>query len=69
MKDLIEALTIFAKYQKDTRWPTFCDHDILIIMGVGKDVVSVEDQARLEKLDFKWDDREQNWYSFRFGSS
>lgn len=69
MKDLIEALTIFAKYQADTRWPTLCQHDVLSITGVDKDAVSAEDQARLNALGFKWDGVEQNWYSFRFGSA
>jgi hypothetical protein len=66
VKDLIEALTIFAKY-KDEKSPTHCDHDVLMIMGVTKDEVSAEDQARLEELGFIWS--VGYWRSYRFGSA
>lgn len=66
MKDLIEALTIFAKYT-DTKYPTNCVHDELWIMDVGYDEVSKEDRKRLDKLGFIWND--EAWISFRFGSA
>jgi hypothetical protein len=68
MKDLIEALTIFAKY-KDERWPTICVHDELIIVGIGRAEISTDDQKRLVELGFDWDDHDDHWRSFRFGSA
>lgn len=68
MKDLIEALTIFLKY-KDEQWPTHCEHDVLYIIGVTHDEVSVEDRARLEQLGFHWAENDESWQSFRFGSA
>jgi len=72
MKKLIEALTIFAKYQ-DLEWPTHCEHDVLHIMGITKDEVSLEDQARLEELGFLWSDarsgEDGGWISYHFGSA
>lgn len=68
MKDLIEALTIFAKY-KDVRNPTHCEHDVLTIMAVTLEEVSEEDRARLETLGFFWDPAEEAWRSFRYGSA
>ncbi len=69
MKDLIEALTIFAKY-KDLHNPTHCEHDVLYIMGVTKDEISQEDAARLKELGFIWSESDGGcWKSFRFGSA
>ena len=68
MKDLIEALTIFSKYT-DTRCPTICSHDMLSIAGVDREQVSEEDRKRLEELDFIWDDDDEFYFSYRFGSA
>jgi hypothetical protein len=68
MKDLIEALTIFAKY-RDEKWPTHCEHDVLTIMGIG-DEVSEADKDRLAELGFIWSTADGGaWISFRFGSA
>lgn len=69
MRDLIEALTIFAKYQPDTRWPTVCSHDVLTIVDVGQLAPTTEDRVRLEALGFFWSEHEEAWQSFRFGSA
>lgn len=69
MNDLIEALQILAKYQKETKWPTHCEHDLLCVMGVGKDAPSEEDRCRLDELGFQWMSSEECWGSFRFGSA
>lgn len=69
MNDLIEALQIFAKYQKATRWPTICAHDVLYIAGVGFDEVSATDRFRLKEIGFDWSDSEEVWSSYRFGSA
>lgn len=68
MKDLIEALTIFAKYT-NTKWPTNCNHDELRVCGVPLEKVSKADRKRLEELSFSHDeDIEDTWVSYRFGS-
>lgn len=66
MKRLIEALTIFLKYQ-DQAWPTHCEHDVLSIMGITKKEVSKKDQKRLEELDFVWSREDKCWVSYHFG--
>jgi hypothetical protein len=67
MKDLIEALTIFAKYT-DARSPTSCEHDTLYVQ-VDPAIVNDEDKAKLNGLGFHADTEDlQNFYSFRFGS-
>ena len=68
MDDLIEALTIFKKY-KNVKWPTNCSHDVLAIMEVEESEVSKEDKERLDKLGFIFDESEECWISFRFGSA
>jgi hypothetical protein len=66
MDDLIQALQIFRQYANE-RNPTHCEHDTLYIMGVGE--VSYEHAAELTRLGFLWDETEEVWYSFRFGSA
>ena len=69
MQDLIKALQIFAKYYTGTRWPTHCAHETLVIGGVSKDTMTTEDIAAVEALSFFWDECEECWYSFHFGSA
>lgn len=66
MKDLIEALTIFAKY-KNNENPTHCEHDVLYVVGITKEEVSEEDRARLDVLGFFYSN--DGWKSYRFGSA
>jgi hypothetical protein len=68
MKDLIEALQIFIKYQ-NVKWPTHCEHDVLSIMDITEDEVSDEDKKRLSELSFEWSDEDDCFQSFRFGSA
>lgn len=68
MKNLIAALTIFAKY-KDLEYPTHCEHDVLQIVGISEDEVSAEDSAALEKLGFFYSAGEDGWISFHYGSA
>ncbi len=69
MNDLIEALQIFAKY-KNEAYPTYCEHDVLYIMGITKNEVSKEDQERLDKLGFFYAEKYEGcWMSFRFGGA
>jgi hypothetical protein len=66
MLNLIEALTIFAKYQ-NLDYPTMCEHDVLYVVGITEEEVSVEDRARLDALGFIPGD--EGWMSFRYGSA
>jgi hypothetical protein len=68
MRELIEALTIFAKYAPDETHPTHCEHDELFITCVNLEDVSPEDLSRLRTLGFI-PNREGGFSSFRFGSS
>ncbi len=68
MEDLIKALQIFATYTQ-TRHPTHCEHDVLYIMDVSRGEMSTEDIQAVEKLGFLWDEIEECWMSFRFGSA
>ena len=67
MKDLIEALTIFAKYT-DAAHPTCCEHDMLYVL-VDPAQVTAEDRTRLETLGFTAQESDNNFYSYRFGSA
>lgn len=50
MRELIEALQIFAKYDPPL-WPTHCEHDVLYVL-VDPGQVSDEDKKRLDELGF-----------------
>lgn len=50
MKDLIEALSIFLKYD-NPKHPTHCEHDYLYV-NINPSLVSEEDTKRLEELGF-----------------
>ncbi len=68
MKNLIEALTIFSKYQ-NLDYPTHCEHDVLYIMGITEEEVSPEDKAKLEELGFLWEEDDEVWFSYLYGSA
>lgn len=67
MMDLIEALTILARYVDDSH-PTNCEHDVLHVKGPPPDAMPESDNARLGQLSFSWDSETEMWHSFRFGS-
>lgn len=72
MKDLVEAFTIFLKYG-DNRYPTHCEHDVLLVFPHNIDQITDEDKARLEELGFDFGEHEsaggeECFYSYRFGS-
>lgn len=68
MEDLITALQIFVKYQNQ-QWPTHCEHDILMIMGIEEDELSEQDKKEVESLGFHWNGEYDCWASYRFGSA
>ncbi len=66
---LIEALTIFHEYSKDSVASTHCTHDELRVM-IDPERVSDEDKARLKDLSFEPDDDiGECFLSYRFGSA
>lgn len=69
MKDLLEAITIMAKYT-DSIHPTNCNHDELRFNTIDSTKVSEEDLRRLEELGFH-DDRDDigGFLSFKYGSN
>jgi len=69
VSELIEALQIFAKYQKQTWNPTHCEHDVLLVVDVLQNAPSEEDRKRLGELHFFWSSEYGCWASFRFGSA
>lgn len=67
MDDLIAALKIFRRYTDD-RWPTMCEHDVLIV-NVNPDNVSEVDRFELKELSFTASEEFPGCFvSFRFGS-
>lgn len=69
MKDLIKALKILLEYANDDRCPTHCEHDQLFIgCGIQLKSVSEADIEELDKLGFFWDEEDEGFISFRFGS-
>jgi hypothetical protein len=68
MNELIEALTILAKYMDPAnKYPTYCEHDVLHVCGIEGEV-SEDDIERLDKLGFFPDDDNNGFMSFRYGS-
>lgn len=68
MEDLIEALQIFMKYCGNVKYPTICDHDVLVVNVVSPDQVSEEDTKRLDELGF-FPYEDYAFASYRFGSN
>ena len=68
LSELIEGLQIFLKYG-DVGWPTHCEHDEMWICNVDTDAITVGDRARLEKLGFEYDEDDDSYKSYSFGSA
>ncbi len=68
MDNLIQALQIFLKYG-NSKWPTHCEHDVLIIVGYQEEEISKEDKKTLHDLGFFWSDQHGAFASFRYGSA
>lgn len=72
MTDFIAALEIFKKYASNPNdySPFHCEHDILMVGGIGVDWndISEEDRQELERLGF-FNSTEHGYISsYRFGS-
>jgi len=68
MEDLIKALQILLKYG-NPKYPTVCEHDILYIVGIDLEKISIEDITELENLGFNINIEESEIYSYKFGSA
>jgi hypothetical protein len=68
MSKLIEALQIFLKYGDPDR-PTHCEHEVLYICNIDTASVTDEDKEKLDKLGFFYDDDEECFQSFCYGSA
>ncbi len=74
MSDLIKALQIFLKYG-NPKYPTHCEHDILMICGIDPKTVSNKDRIKLHNLGFCVNNDEYNeygephFYSYKYGSA
>lgn len=68
MENLIKALQIFLKY-KNGPYPTHCEHDVLYVVGIPYEDVSIEDREELELLGFTYDEDYELWLSYRYGSA
>lgn len=68
MEKLIEALQIFLKYKNET-FPTHCEHDILMVVGITEEEISDEDTLKLNELKFFWNSEYDGWTSYRYGSA
>lgn len=66
IKQLIEALQIFAKYVNDNDYITHCEHDELYVV-VKEEKVSEKDKKRLKELGF--DIKDGIFSSYRHGSA
>ena len=67
MEDLIKALQILLKYS-NVHYPTWCGHDIFVVVGIEEFVVSEEDINELKKLSFTYNSEYNGFSSYRFGS-
>ena len=59
---------IFLKYRNE-KYPTMCEHDILMVVGISEDEVSEEDKVKLKELDFRWNNEYDCWSSYHYGSA
>ena len=67
MSDLIKALQILLKYG-DPKYPTDCEHGVMIICCIDPDFVTDDDINELEALGVVVDEQENHFFSSRFGS-
>jgi hypothetical protein len=68
MDKLIQALEIFKKYQ-NLEWPTHCEHDVMLVVGIEQNEVSEEDTQKLNELGFIWMQEYECFGSYRYGSA
>lgn len=67
MNDLLQAMQIFAKYIPNEKYPTWCEHDVLHVCCDGTKVTE-QDKSMLDILGFHYNEEDNDFYSFKFGS-
>lgn len=67
MEDLIKALGIFLKYRNESH-PTHCEHDTLWVVGDYSDM-SDADKKELDELGFFFNENDDSWQSYKYGSA
>lgn len=71
MNAMIEAMTIALKYVQEgsyeDRRPFQCEHDTLYFFAPGHKMFK-EDLSRLRELGFFWEEENERFVSYRFGS-
>lgn len=67
MEDLIKSLQIFLRHG-NVKFPTHCEHDIMYIFPNNPEGFTEEEVAELDKLGWHWDEDDESWQSFKFGS-
>jgi hypothetical protein len=70
LKELIEALNIFLKYD-NPKFPTGCEHDVLYVFDEGSyspDKMDAVDVGRLNEIGFDYDASLPSWGCTAFGS-
>ncbi len=68
MKNLIKALQIFLKY-RDEDYPTHCEDEVLMVLGITEEEVRQCDKEELNKLGFMWSEGYKCWVSYHYGSA
>lgn len=68
MENLIKALSIFLKYQNN-KYPTHCEHDIMMVASITQEEVSEEDIELLADLGFNWNYEYDCFTSYEYGSA
>ena len=70
MKNLIAALQlIYSKMGLEVEFPTHCDHDVLSVhVDVSPSDFTTAELAQLELWGFDWDEDDECFQSFRYGS-
>ena len=68
MKELIEALQMFLAV-RDIAYPTHCEHDEMWICGYALEDFTPEQVQHLDDLGFFWDEDDESFKSFKYGSA
>lgn len=66
--DLVVGLVMLARSQTNAISPLHCEHDQLTVMADRSNLTD-EDVEKLSELGFEYDEGDETFYSFRFGSA
>lgn len=68
METLIQALRVLQKYGENP-YPTRCEHDVLYLMMPIGALPTDEDIALMSNYHFEWDEEEERFFSYWYGSN